>query len=154
MTCPRSIKFALLGLICSWNAWGCGDRPQTPAPRGAPGTQAADSRAIAGPPPIRVNAADVAPLGGTSWTLQSVSPQPARPLRAMTIRFEPGGSAIVERTYEDGGTEKSQDRYQVIGSSLVVNRADPLLNARWKLTDDTLVLDSGTTQLTMGRLQP
>lgn len=87
-------------------------------------------------------AAEMVPFAGTAWQLLSVNPPPPRPVQSLVSRFNPDGTVVTSRTYQDGRNETTTESYRVVGNTLIVNRPGYMINAKFRLDGDRLYLDT------------
>jgi hypothetical protein len=93
----------------------------------------------------QATADELRPFSGTAWQLLSVNPPPnkGKPVKSLVARFNPNGRVGSTRTFEDGTFETADESYRVVGDTLIVNKPDYIINARYKLDGDRLYLESG-----------
>ena len=102
--------------------------------------RAARARADSSPPPPAPPPARVGLLGGTKWRAIEVVPPPTPPHKDYTLRFAPDGWLYSREVYMDGTVKTDRERYRVQGDMLIINRPGYLVNARYKMTDNTLTV--------------
>jgi hypothetical protein len=102
----------------------------------------------------KATAAELMPFSGTSWQLVSANPQPDRKVRTMVARFDHDGNLNSTMGYEDGAVETSSEKYRVVGQTLIVNKPDYVVNARYKIEGDQLYVDTGKRSLVLARVSP
>lgn len=84
---------------------------------------------------------EVGPLGGTRWLLQDVSPKSRVPKYASkTVEFQPYGRVVTTTTNPDGSVQVTDERYRVVGNALIINKPGFLVNARYGISGDELVV--------------
>lgn len=79
-------------------------------------------------------------LGGTKWRAIEVVPPPTPPQKSYTIKFGKDGWLHSREVYTDGTVKNDKERYRVENDMLIINRPGYLVNAKYKLTDDTLTV--------------
>ena len=85
---------------------------------------------------------ETAPLGGTRWRITRVTPREALPAyTSRIVEFRPTGRVITTTTYPDGNVQVDDERYRVVGNTLVLNDDGYLINARFSIEGSQLVLD-------------
>ena len=97
---------------------------------------------------------DVRPLANTTWQVASITPKPAEPIRSMVGRFNSDGTVTTTTTYWDGRmvTDTSNERYRIVGQTLIINQDDWVINATFRLDGDSLYVDTGSYAVVMERL--
>lgn len=82
-------------------------------------------------------------LGGTRWKQTSIYPKPHEPESGVVVlEFQREGHLITTTTYRDGTVDVEDERYRVVGSTLVINRPGYLINAKYNIDGSVLVIDS------------
>lgn len=85
---------------------------------------------------------EVAPLGGTRWKLVSVNArQPVKPYLTKIVEFQPNGHVITTTTQQDHSQVVNQESYRVVGDTLIVNKPGYLVNARFRIDQQQLIID-------------
>ena len=65
---------------------------------------------------------EVGPLGGTRWKVISLVPKDrVEPYSSRIVAFRPDGRVISTTTKPDGTVEEFDERYRVVGKTLIVN---------------------------------
>jgi hypothetical protein len=82
------------------------------------------------------------PFANTSWQLVSISPEPEKNFKSMTIHFKPDGTVVTTRVFPDNSVHTSTERYRVVGQTLILNQNDYLINANFKIQGDQLTATS------------
>jgi hypothetical protein len=90
---------------------------------------------MSAPPPPRVGL-----LGGTKWKAIQVTPPPTPPHTSYTLRFEKDGWLHSREVYTDGTVKTDREHYRVEGDTLIINRPGYLVNAKYKMTNNTLTI--------------
>ena len=84
------------------------------------------------------------PLVGTTWTLDSIMPEWARPPHvAIVIDFRPDGVLRTTRTRPDGLISTDDEFYRIVNNTLIVNDRDYIINGPFILQDRTLTFVVG-----------
>lgn len=94
---------------------------------------------------------EVRPLADTSWLVLSVTPKPKKHFRSMAVMFNPDGSVITTKTYADGYVEKDRETYRIVGSTLIINKPDYIINSRYRIEGDKMYLDTGDHSVVLQR---
>lgn len=95
---------------------------------------------------------EVHPLANTVWTLISINPQPKRPFASLTSRFNGDGTVTTTKTYTDGKVETDTEYYRIVGSTLIVNKPDYVINARFRIDGSRMYLDAEGFGVVMQRI--
>jgi len=98
------------------------------------------------------SAEEMKPFAGTSWKLESINPPPAKPAKSVVARSGSDGMVTTTRTYEDGKEEKGKEKYRVVGDTLIVNKPDYIVNAKYKIEGDKLYLSSANKSAVLTRI--
>ena len=99
-----------------------------------------------------VTAAEMAPLSGTAWQLLSVNPPPPKPIKSLVAKFKPDGKVSTTRTYEDGAYESTDESYRVVGNTLIVNKPNYIINAKFRIEGDRMYLDASDRSAVLKRV--
>ena len=84
---------------------------------------------------------EVGPLGGTKWRVASInSTKPVPPYASKLIEFRPDGHLITTTTNHDGQVQVNDESYRVVGDTLIANKPGYLVNAKYKLDGQQLVV--------------
>jgi hypothetical protein len=96
---------------------------------------------------------ETGPFGGTRWQLQDWSPKdPKGDFRGKTFEFGRDGWVKTTTTYNDGRTGTDSESYRVVGSTLIVNKGDYLLNFNFSLQGDQLTVDNSKLRALLKRI--
>ncbi len=79
-------------------------------------------------------------LGGTKWRAIEVVPPPTPPHKSYTLRFDRDGWLHSREAYMDGTVKTDREHYRVQGDLLIINKPGYLVNAKYKMTDNTLTI--------------
>jgi hypothetical protein len=106
-----------------------------------------------GAPPPPPPPADVGPLGGTRWQIISLNPLDiAPPYTSKIIEFRPDGRVITTTTKPDGEVEVFDERYRVVGNTLIVNKPGYLINARYSISGQEMIVSAERFSAVLKRL--
>ena len=95
----------------------------------------------------------VDPLGGTRWVVTSLAPKDVvPPYTSKIIEFRPYGRAITTTTRPDGHVEIVDERYRVVGSTLIVNRPGFMINARYRIDGNEMIVDADKFRAVLKRV--
>ncbi len=96
---------------------------------------------------------EVGSLGGTRWAIVDLNPKDIVPEYASKIvEFRSNGRVITTTTTADGSVEVSDETYRVTGSTLIINRPGFLINARFSIDGDQLVVSAEEFSAVLERL--
>lgn len=96
---------------------------------------------------------EVGRLGGTRWKFISLAPADYEPdYTSKIIEFRPNGRAITTTTYPNGAVNVDDERYRVVGSTLIINKPGYLVNARFGIEGDELIIDTDEFRAVLERL--
>jgi hypothetical protein len=89
--------------------------------------------------------AEVAPLGGSRWTLVTLNTRMSvAPYVSKVIEFRPDAHVITTTTRPDGSVVVFDEAYRVVGTTLIVNKPGYLINARYRFEGDRMILVANT----------
>lgn len=92
------------------------------------------------------------PLANTTWQVISIVPKPMDHYKSMVSYFRPDGIVVTTRTYADGRVETDNERYRIAGSTLIINKPDYVINAKFRIDGNRMVLDTGKSSIVMQRV--
>jgi len=93
-----------------------------------------------------------APLAGTSWRVTSLVRDEPLPHRSIVLEFRNDGRVITTRTLPDGGVERADEAYRVVGSTLIVNKLGYLINAKYRIDGREMTMDAPKFRAVLARL--
>jgi uncharacterized protein YcfJ len=97
---------------------------------------------------------EVEPLGGTRWQVIDINPdEKVDPFTSMIVEFDADGRVSCTTTRDDGTVDVSEEHYRVVGNTLIINKPGYLINARWAIEGDQLVLDASDFSAVLTRLR-
>ena len=80
------------------------------------------------------------PLTGTKWKIISLAMQDKPEYEWVTVEFRPDGKIVTTR-YEPGGTKTiTEERYRVVGKTLVIHKTDYIINATYQIYGNELII--------------
>ena len=80
-------------------------------------------------------------LTGTKWKVMSLIMQDKPEFTSMFVEFRPDGKIVTTR-YEPGGTMTiTEERYRIVGDTLIINKRDYLINATYQITGSQMIVD-------------
>ncbi len=92
------------------------------------------------------------PLANTTWQITSIVPKPDRPVKSLVAHFKPDGTVLSTRTFEDGHVETANERYRVVGDTLIINQDDYVINARFKINGNQMIANTDKYSIVLTRL--
>lgn len=96
---------------------------------------------------------EVGPLGGTRWMVVSlVSRKKISPYASKVVEFGPRGQVTTTTTRPDGSWEIRNERYRVVGKTLIVNMPGYMINATYGIDGDHLIVDAPAFRAVLKRL--
>ncbi len=91
-------------------------------------------------------------LTGTKWKVISLVMEDKPEFETMTVEFRPDGKVVTTR-YEPGGTMTITDeKYRIVGDTLIINKSDYLINARYNVSGDLLSVDCERFRAVLSRI--
>ncbi len=97
--------------------------------------------------------ADVGPLGGTRWMVISLAPKDAAPpYTSKLFEFRPYGRVITTTTRPDGDVEVFDERYRVVGSTLIINKPGYMINAEYRIDGDEMIISAEEFRAVLRRI--
>ena len=116
--------------------------------------QAEEMERSAPPAAPRGSHSEVGSLGGTEWTVVSIVPADAtEPFSSKVVSFGDDGFVDTTTTAPDGSVTRSSERFRVVGSTLIVNADDYMINARFDISGDQLVVSAEEFSAVLQRLR-
>jgi len=99
--------------------------------------------------------AETGPLAGTRWQMVSLAPSDyAPPYASKILEFDRDGRLITTTTFSNGHVETTDERYRVVGGTLIVNKPGYLVNAKYGIEGDELIIDADEFRAVLKRLTP
>jgi len=92
------------------------------------------------------------PLSGTRWSVVSLVPMPNPPFVVKTIDFRNDGIVVTRTTDVDGLITETEERYRVVGKTLIVNKPGYLVNAAFAVDGGQLIIDAEQFRAVCDRL--
>lgn len=135
-----------------------------PAPQAQAAAPAAESTPAAADPAKQPDAfdddlllarEDVGILAGTIWKLTSMNPAPeAGSYLAKVIEFRPNGTLWTITTLSDGDVMVTEETYRVVDDVLIINKPGYLINARFLMEEEQLIMNAQDFSAVFARLTP
>ena len=92
------------------------------------------------------------PLGGTTWQVVSIVPKPEKSHKSIVTHFRSDGTVVTTKTNMDGDVETLHEQYRVVGSTLIIYKADYVENTKFSLEGNKLIIDYGNGSLVLQRI--
>jgi len=81
------------------------------------------------------------PLTGTSWKVVNLVKKDMPEYTSIIIEFKPDGKVVTTR-HEPGGTMTvTEERYRIVGDTLIVNKPGYIINAKYQVQGNQMVID-------------
>lgn len=97
---------------------------------------------------------EVKPLGGTRWLVMDLAPKDrVPPYASKIVEFRKYGRVITTTTNSDGTVDVTDERYRVVGNTLVVNKPGLLINARYGITGDEMIVSADDFRAVLKRMR-
>ena len=81
------------------------------------------------------------PLTGTRWKVVSLVKKDTPEYTAIFVEFTPDGKVVTTR-HEPGGTMTvTEERYRIVGDTLIVNKPGYLINAKYQVQGNQMIID-------------
>ncbi len=97
-------------------------------------------------------APDTSPLSGTTWRVVSLVADKPMPYVSITVEFRPDGRVITTKTEAGGIVTRHNERYRVVGNTLIVNKPGYLINAQYRIDGRELIVDAKHIRAVLKRL--
>ena len=86
---------------------------------------------------------EVGSLGGTRWNVVSANvPGREKNYLSRVVEFKPNGRVLTTTTLNDGTVVTEDELYRVVGGTLIINKPGYLINARFKITGEEMIVDA------------
>lgn len=92
------------------------------------------------------------PLAGTTWQVTSVAPKPDRPVDTLVAHFKSDGTVITTRTFKDGHVETANERYRIVGDTLIINQNNYVVNVRFKIDGRQMIANTDKYSMVLTRV--
>ncbi len=91
-------------------------------------------------------------LTGTKWKVISLVMEDKPEFNTMTVEFRPDGKVVTTR-HEPGGTMTvTEERYRIVGDTLIINKPGYLINAEYKIFGNELIVNCEQFRAVLKRL--
>lgn len=122
---------------------------QTASTGGTP-SWAPASTAIVEP---RFTNTEVGALGDTRWAVVSVNPRDGLgSFASMIVEFRRNGRVLTTTTMKDGQVRTADEGFRVVNDTLIINRTGYIINARFSMSADQLVVSAERFSAVLQRL--
>lgn len=96
---------------------------------------------------------EVGSLGDTRWKVVSLRPRDIVPeYTSKIVEFKPNGRVITTTTKPDGTIEVFDETYRVVGDTLIVNKPGYMINAKFDVTGEQMVVSAEEFSAVLQRL--
>ena len=87
---------------------------------------------------------EVGPLTNTRWQVRTITPaKAANENLGMVVTFRPSGHVITRTILPDSTTSLVNERYRVVGDTLIINKDQYLINAQYRIRGEVLTIAAG-----------
>jgi hypothetical protein len=87
------------------------------------------------------NYSERTPLTGTKWQVTSLVMEDKPEYESITAEFRSDGMLVTTR-FEPGGTKTiTEEKYRVVGNTLIIHKADYIINAEYQIYGDELIVN-------------
>jgi hypothetical protein len=91
-------------------------------------------------------------LTGTKWKVMSLIMHDKPAYLSMFVEFRPDGKIATTR-YEPGGTMTlTEERYRIVGDTLIINKTDYIINAKYVIQGDTMTVNCQQFRAVLSRI--
>lgn len=119
-----------------------------PAPAAAPEPKTEEEKDVQPPDPAE-------PLYDSFWQVRSISPKErVTPFFSKLVLFLRDGYVQTVTTSPEGRVTLSEETFNVVDDTLVVNKPDYIMQARFKVDGDQLILSADDFSAVLQRLKP
>ncbi len=95
---------------------------------------------------------DPTPLTGTKWKVVNLVMEDKPEYEWMTVAFRQDGKVINSR-YEAGGTTTiTEERYRIVGKTLIIHKTDYIINAEYQIYGNELIITCERFRAVLQRL--
>ncbi len=91
---------------------------------------------------------------GKALSVSSLSPRDvAEPYASKVLAFGKNGRVVTTTTRPSGTVDTFDESYRVVGDTLIVNKPGYIINARFTLADDQLIISADNFSAVLRRLR-
>ena len=92
-------------------------------------------------------------LAGSRWLVIDISPEDSVPeFTSKIIEFRSNGRIVTTTTRPNGTVKVDDERYRVVGSTLIINKPGYLINAKFRIDGDEMILDTDDFSAVLERM--
>ena len=95
---------------------------------------------------------EVEPLANTTWEVVSTTPRPKKHYQSMIARFNQDGTVTTTTKLANGKVETDTESYRVVGSTLVINKPNYVINSRYRIDGNKMYMDTGEHSIVLQRV--
>ena len=95
---------------------------------------------------------ETSPLAGTTWQVVNIVPKPEKVYQSIVTHFKHDGTVVTTKTNMDGRVETLNERYRVVGSTLIISKPDFVENAKFVIEGNKLIIDYGNGSVILQRV--
>jgi len=99
-----------------------------------------------------ITEAETRPLAGTTWQTISIVPKPEKEYKSIVASFRSDGIVVTTKTNMDGMVETTSEQYRILGSTLIVNKPGYVVNIRFRIEGDKMIIDYGNGSAVLQRV--
>jgi uncharacterized protein YcfJ len=92
------------------------------------------------------------PLSGTTWKVISLVADKQPAYDTIVVEFRRNGRVITTKTEPGGKVIRYDERYRVVGETLIINKPGYLINATYRIDGDDLIVDAEQLRAVLRRL--
>lgn len=107
--------------------------------------QAAEQRQV-------VTTQETYPLAGTTWQVVSWIPTDTKKFRSAEVSFYSNGTMRSTETLLDGQNIEKNERFRIVGQTLIVTGTGFLVNSRFSMRGNELILDTERVSVVLRRV--
>lgn len=79
-------------------------------------------------------------LTGTQWAVTELTMENRPQYQSITVQFTPDGKIVTTRVNPDGTRTIQEERYRVVGQTLIINKTDYIVNAQYEMYGNEMVV--------------
>lgn len=97
-------------------------------------------------------AEEMRPLANTAWKVTNVTPKPKKAFTSIVARFNDNGTVTTTTTYPNGKVESDTETFRIVGSTLIINKPDYVINSRFRIEGNRMYMDTGDHSVVLHRI--
>ncbi len=91
-------------------------------------------------------------LTGTKWQVVNLVMEEKPEFISMFVEFKSNGEVVTTR-HEPGGTMTiTEERYRIVGDTLIINKTDYIINAKYVIQGDTMTVNCQQFRAVLSRI--